>query len=333
MEQGGPRLASEGVRAVPSLTYLERQPNFSIGPDNDEDETVSLAQLAALGRTATRATKTAVGTAASAANLVPQGGLLWDGRADTLQAQAAIPLLTPFEMDNGSVALAGGEARAGALRGDDEGALRAVDLRRSAHGGCRGDVRPGPLSRSRSRSFHPFTSKYDFWLEGKARLSPAELRGYLLFNDPHKANCGGCHLDQPGADGLPPLFTDDQYEALGVPRNRPLAVDRDPGFFDLGVCGPLRTDIAAETQYCGMFLTPTLRNVTTTPRVLPQRRLSYACSRSWIFITFGIPIPRRSIRGQETATWKSTTTCRRTIAAMSTQSIRRSTGCRARRRR
>src|ERR1700728_593485 len=30
---GGPDLASPGMRAVPSLTYLERQPEFSIGPD------------------------------------------------------------------------------------------------------------------------------------------------------------------------------------------------------------------------------------------------------------------------------------------------------------
>jgi cytochrome c peroxidase len=53
-------------------------------------------------------------------------------------------------------------------------------------------------------SFHPYTSKYDYWLEGKARLSSAETRGYILFNDPSKANCAGCHLDQPTRDGLPP---------------------------------------------------------------------------------------------------------------------------------
>ncbi len=262
VQQGGPHLASEGVRAVPSLMYLERQPNFSIGPDNDENETVSLAQLVAQSLTATRTTKTALSTAASAANLVPQGGLLWDGRADTLQAQAAIPLLTPFEMDNGSVAI---------LAEKLERAPYAATMRALFGSSIFGDphmaVAEATFAVARYQieepSFHPYTSKYDDWLEGKARLSPAELRGYLLFNDPDKANCGGCHLDQPTADGLPPLFTDDQYEALGVPRNRALAINRDPGYFDLGVCGPLRTDIAAQTRYCGMFLTPTLRNVTT----------------------------------------------------------------------
>jgi cytochrome c peroxidase len=112
-------------------------------------------------------------------------------------------------------------------------------------------------------SFHPYTSKYDYWLEGRARLNEAEMRGYDLFNDPKKANCGGCHLDQPSRDGLPPLFTDHQYEALGAPRNFALAVNKDPGYFDLGICGPTRTDIATQTQYCGMFATPTLRNAAT----------------------------------------------------------------------
>jgi cytochrome c peroxidase len=112
-------------------------------------------------------------------------------------------------------------------------------------------------------SFHPYTSKYDYWLEGRARLSESELRGLKLFNDPDKANCAGCHTSAPTRDGLPPLFTDHQYEALGAPRNGALANNRDQGYFDLGVCGPHRTDISEQTQYCGMFLTPTLRNTAT----------------------------------------------------------------------
>jgi cytochrome c peroxidase len=113
------------------------------------------------------------------------------------------------------------------------------------------------------RSFHRFDSKYDQWLEGHARLSHAEMRGLRLFNDPAKGNCAACHLSQPGADGMPPLFTDTEYEALGVPRNRGLAANRDPHHVDMGLCGPRRTDLARQTQYCGMFLTPTLRNAAT----------------------------------------------------------------------
>ena len=110
------------------------------------------------------------------------------------------------------------------------------------------------------QSFHPYSSKYDHWLEGKARLTQAELHGLRLFNDPDKANCAGCHLSKAGSDGLPPMFTDYQYEALGVPRNTKLAINRDPAFFDMGICGPFRDDLKDQTQYCGMFLTPILRD-------------------------------------------------------------------------
>ncbi len=242
--RGGPSLTREGLRAVPSLMYLERQPPFGIGPDDPESEGAPPA------------------AGAAAATLVPQGGLFWDGRADTLQDQALGPLLNPLEMDGGSVTRI------------------AAKLRRAAYAPLFAQLfGPGVFARPQvavsealfalaryefeDPAFHPYSSKYDAWLEGRARLSPAELRGYRLFNDPHGANCAGCHLDQPGSDGLPPLFTDHQYEALGVPRNRALAANRNPAYFDLGLCGPLRSDMRGQSQYCGMFATPTLRNVAT----------------------------------------------------------------------
>lgn len=48
---------------------------------------------------------------------------------------------------------------------------------------------------------------------------------------------------------------------MGVPRNRALAANADPNFFDLGLCGPDRTDLKDRTDYCGRFRTPSLRNV------------------------------------------------------------------------
>lgn len=259
---GGPALTRPGLRAVPSLMYLERQPNFSIGPDTDENENVNLAQLAVQGSTAVRSQKTARTTALTANNLVPQGGLFWDGRADTFQSQAFFPLLNPLEMDGGSVARVAAKLRASGY------AQRFVEL-----------FGPAVLRTPRmlvtealfavgryefeDASFHPYSSKYDAYLEGRARFTPAELRGYQLFDDPKRGDCAACHLDRPTADGLPPLFTDHQYEALGVPRNPQLAANRDPRYHDMGICGPVRSDLHAETQYCGMFATPTLRNVAT----------------------------------------------------------------------
>lgn len=258
---GGPNLSTQGARAVPSLAYHERQPPFSIGPDNPEAENVDLAQMAALGQSAARAQKIAA-SAQATANIVPQGGLFWDGRADTFQDQALMPLLDPREMDGGDTATVSAK-----LRNASYAKLFAVLFGPAVFDNPRLLVEEAMFAVGRYQveepSFHPYTSKFDYWLEGKARLSEAEMRGYRLFNDPAKANCGGCHLDQPSRDGLPPLFTDHQYEALGAPRNLALAVNQDSGYFDLGICGPIRTDLAAQTQFCAMFATPTLRNVAT----------------------------------------------------------------------
>ena len=260
---GGVDLKQQGARAVPSLAYLERQPNFSIGPAKDDDDNpVDLSQVAASAKDAALVQKTATQTDAAAANMVPQGGLFWDGRADTLQAQALFPLLDPHEMDGGSV-----ETVAGKLRQAPYAEQISLLFGPGIFSSPRMLVSEAMFAVARYQfedpSFHPYDSKFDYWLEGKARLTEAEMRGYRLFNDPKKANCGGCHLDTPTTDGLPPLFTDHEYEALGAPRNRALAANSDPTHYDLGICGPTRTDIASETQYCGMFLTPTLRNIAT----------------------------------------------------------------------
>ncbi len=62
---GVPQLTLPGMRAVPSLTYLQRQPDFSIGPDDksDDDNSPTLAQRADAGQTATRVQKTATQSA------------------------------------------------------------------------------------------------------------------------------------------------------------------------------------------------------------------------------------------------------------------------------
>ena len=259
---GGPHLASPGARAVPSLKYLERNPSFYIGVDLDQNENVSLAQLAAASVDAPRAQKTAAQPSKAAANMVPQGGMFWDGRASTLQDQAMFPLLDAREMDGGNIATVTKKLR-NAPYADRMlqlfGPLVFNDPRLTVSEALFAVAR----YQIEDVSFHPYTSKFDDWLEGKARFTPSERRGYTLFNDTAKANCGGCHVDQPSREGLPPLFTDHQYEALGVPRNGALSVNRDSAYFDLGICGPYRTDMAAETQYCGMFTTPTLRNVST----------------------------------------------------------------------
>ena len=258
---GGPHVMTPGFRAVPSLRYLYRQPAFTIGPDveNGNDVVVPLAQQAQAATGSTRALKTALTPQAAATNLVPQGGLFWDGRADTLEQQINGPLYNPAEMDGGTLQQVAHKLASGPYAAELQQLFGAGLLQNP---GMTVDEAMFAIGRFEIEdpTFHPFTSKYDAWLEGKARLTRAELAGYLLFNDPAKGNCAACHLDQPGADGAPPLFTDHQFEALGAPRNRAIPANRDPNYYDLGICGPYRTDMRTSTQYCAMFLTPTLRN-------------------------------------------------------------------------
>ena len=253
-----------GFRAVPSLRYLYRQPAFSIGPDpsGDNDRVFTLQQQARRARGHRRVLKTALSPRAAAVNLVPQGGLFWDGRANTLEQQVNGPLFNPAEMDGGTPAEVAAKLEHSPYADEFRRLFGKNVFKDPEHAVDEAMFAIGRYQ-VEDQAFHPFTSKYDAWLAGKARFTQAEVRGYLAFNNPRQGNCAACHLDKPTPDGLPPLFTDFQYEALGVPRNPAIPANRDSHYFDLGICGPFRDDMRNQHQYCGMFLTPSLRNVAT----------------------------------------------------------------------
>jgi cytochrome c peroxidase len=237
VRSGGKDLKTPGTRAVPSLRYtLNRTPFFSHEyPSNAIERMVAVES-------------------------VPTGGFAWDGRHDTLHDQAAEPLFAAPEMANADVrAVADKLARA-----PYAGELRAVfgaDVFDDAGGVVKKALLAVERFELEDASFHPFTSKFDAYLDGKATLSPAEARGLRWFSDPRKGNCGACHRVTPGADGSHPLLTDFTFAAPAVPRNREIPADADPAYFDLGLCGPLRQDLKGDSKGCGSFKTPTLRNV------------------------------------------------------------------------
>ncbi len=237
VELGGPELNRQGLRAVPSLRYvLNRTPIWSKEFVSDPNERLIEG------------------------NEPPSGGFGWDGRFNTLRAQAQFPLLDANEMANTSpaevVSRLGKAAYADRFRQLFGAAVFAEPEAAYAHA-----LEALERFELDDPSFHPYSSKYDDFLEGKTQFTEQELRGLGLFNDPHRGNCNSCHLDTKGADGSHPLFTDYQFEALGVPRNPEIKANQNAAFYDQGVCGPLRHDQTSETAYCGMFKTPTLRNV------------------------------------------------------------------------
>jgi len=258
---GGPNMDLPGFRNTPSLMYASFTPPFTISG----------------------------GT--------PRGGFFRDGRASSLATQAEQPFVSSFEMANADAAefverlAASAElAQFVAVFGEGDLADPAAALRDVG-------IAIGAFE-TEDASFHPFTSKYDYWLEGQAALTAQEARGLALFNDPGKGNCTACHPSEPQQFNTRALFTDFTYDNVGIPRNwalpanapnpvspvsgipldyRPangnLPADAEYGYYDLGLCGPFapaasdpepRPDLSDTPSLCGFFKVPTLRNVALT---------------------------------------------------------------------
>ena len=169
------------------------------------------------------APKSAQNAAQSAQNLVPQGGLFWDGRVEHAAEPGARAAAQPARDGRRQRRARRGEAAPRAVCGADRAVVRPARIRAARAWRSARRCSRSRAIRSRSRAFHPYSSKYDAWLEGKARLTPAEARGLTAVRRSGTARTARrCHLDRPDANGLPPLFTDHQFEALGVPRNAAL---------------------------------------------------------------------------------------------------------------
>jgi cytochrome c peroxidase len=237
VQLGGRQRATPGLRAVPSLRYKEYTPAYADLLDNPD----------------------------GFSEPGPGGGFTWDGRADSLAEQARTPLLSPFEMANASPAEVVGKVRAAAYAplflqafgahalGDVDGAFNEIGLALQAF-------------QLEDPSFHPYSSKFDRHTAGQSggAFTPAEERGFQVFADTKRGNCASCHFsDASRDDGSLGLFTDFTCQAIAVPRNPEIPANRQRRHFDLGICGPLRGDHRRADKFCGLFKTPTLRNVAT----------------------------------------------------------------------
>jgi cytochrome c peroxidase len=166
----------------------------------------------------------------------------WDGRASSLEQQAASPISDPIEMAEQS------DVSLGELNADPT--YRAMAAK--AFGSPSLDlVRIEKSLASFERTLLSGDSAFDRYRYGgdPGALSPAQVRGLAVFEDPHRGNCASCHtLHQHYA-----LFTDGKFHNIGV------AVRGDGSFADVGRYH--ETKIATDT---GAFRTPTLRNVALT---------------------------------------------------------------------
>ncbi len=201
---------------------------------------------------------------------VPAGGLFWDGRADTLEEHARQPFFNSEEMNNADtpalIAKVAKSANADEFRkvwgagifDNSEAALDAVAASIAAF--------------ERTHVFQPFTSKFDHVMRGQAKFTEREQRGLSLFTLPQKGNCAHCHsVDVASRDPQKSLFTDFSFRALGLPRSMRIPKNSDPAHIDLGLCERVPVALAKDRKppakdpaACGLFKTPTLRNITLT---------------------------------------------------------------------
>jgi cytochrome c peroxidase len=228
----------------------------------------------------------------------PTGGFFRDGRASSLAVQAQQPFVTEFEMANQDAAevlsrlQASPASLAAFVNAFGESPLSDASATLAAMGEAIAAYE------TEAPEFAPFSSKYDYWLEGQATLSASEQRGLALFNNPGKGNCTACHPSQRQGYSDHALFTDFTYDNIGVPRNwniaanlphpkspiSGVALDYMPSqtnlpasaeyaYYDLGLCGPFsppaddpnpRTVFTHITTLCGNFKVPTLRNIALT---------------------------------------------------------------------
>ena len=175
------------------------------------------------------------------------GGLFWDGRADSLEAQAKGPFLNPLEMHMARKQVVVARVADSAYADDFRAVFGADSLTRSNRNvdAAYDSIAFAIAEYERSDALNPFTSKHDLAMSrfGPARMQTftmQERQGMMLFNNMGmmggKANCSTCHVDADGP-GLTaalggrrrgtvhrsPLRQPRRAQELGEPLPRPAA--------------------------------------------------------------------------------------------------------------
>ena len=166
----------------------------------------------------------------------------WDGRAASLEEQAASPISDPVEMNQPHEVSVSKLAADPVYKAMFAKAFGTDDV-------TLGRVENALASFERTiLSGNSAFDRYEFGGDSKA-LTAAQIHGLALFKDPHKGNCAACHtIDMKYA-----LFTDGKFHNIGE------GVEDDGNFKDIGRYH--QTRVAADQ---GAFKTPTLRNIANT---------------------------------------------------------------------
>lgn len=125
-----------------------------------------------------------------------------------------------------------------------------------------------------SEKVNQFSSRFDYYLKGKVKLTETEMKGLELFEG--RGKCSLCHTSKPGLNGSPPVFTDFTFENVGIPANPqnpwykmdPALNSDGADWIDPGLAEFLKEmpqyAMYADENY-GKHQVPTLRNVDKRP--------------------------------------------------------------------
>jgi len=175
----------------------------------------------------------------------------WDGRASSLELQAASPIANPVEMDQPHDVSVSKLSQDPSYRGMFQRAFGSPDITID---------RIEKSLASFERTILTGNSAFDrYQFAGdKSALNAAQIRGLEVFKDPHRGNCAACHsIDTHSA-----LFTDGKFHNTGE------GVNPDGIIIDVGRYH--ETKVETDT---GAFMTPTLRNVANTAPYMHDGRL------------------------------------------------------------
>lgn len=189
------------------------------------------------------------------------GGLFIDGRSSSLQEQLTHPMLNPLEMNNSNIETV-------ILKIKNAAYFSKIA---EAYGTIHTDyelmtfIADALVQFQTSDEVNPFTSKYDYFLEGRATLTLEEKKGLALFQG--KALCAQCHVTEPDPIQRKVLFTDFTYDNIGVPKNKTnpfynqnaTANPDGANYIDLGIGA-----IVSQAVHNGKFKVPTLRNISVS---------------------------------------------------------------------
>jgi len=155
----------------------------------------------------------------------------WDGRSDTLEAQAVGPMQNPIEMGHSLVELV---TQLNEVQEYKERFQKVFGTEVTADGMAKAIA-------AFERTVLSGNSPYDKYEAGdKAALSEEQIRGMKLFDD---AGCSSCHA--------PPLFSNYKFYNAGVGSQK---TPPDPG----------RMAVTNDESDLGKFRTPALREVANT---------------------------------------------------------------------